>query len=275
MRTALSEQRRAGPERADLQAGEALHARRGLERDRAGRRIEARGDRLVTLDAQFNSLKQKNDISDLLQQQPADPGLWQLQGMLLATTNHVTQNVASIPLLWLAPLTLYLLTFIIAFEERIALFQQKKNPKQQAKPAAPKPETPKEEPKAPSVTVHVPEHTPATHEMIEEKVRHEVEAEYRAKFTQELRKAEELATKMVIEERAKLEEQRRAVKAQREQLTQQAAEIDGRVKQAEAVVARTEQMLLRLALAVSKSTAIKFMSRSFFYFPSLLRNFPR
>jgi spermidine synthase len=38
--------------------------------------------------------------------------------MLLAVTNHVTQNVASIPLLWLAPLTLYLLTFIIAFEGR-------------------------------------------------------------------------------------------------------------------------------------------------------------
>jgi spermidine synthase len=36
--------------------------------------------------------------------------------LLLAVTNHVTQNVASIPLLWLVPLTLYLLTFIIAFE---------------------------------------------------------------------------------------------------------------------------------------------------------------
>lgn len=33
--------------------------------------IEARGDRLVTLDAQWNSLKQKNDVSDLLQQSPA------------------------------------------------------------------------------------------------------------------------------------------------------------------------------------------------------------
>ncbi len=32
--------------------------------------IEAHGDRLVTLDAQFNSLKQRNDIADLLQQQP-------------------------------------------------------------------------------------------------------------------------------------------------------------------------------------------------------------
>jgi SAM-dependent methyltransferase len=36
--------------------------------------------------------------------------------ILLAITNHVTQNVAAIPLLWLAPLTLYLLTFIVAFE---------------------------------------------------------------------------------------------------------------------------------------------------------------
>lgn len=38
----------------------------GLERV-----IRAHGDRLVTLDAQFNSLKQKNDVSDLLQQRPA------------------------------------------------------------------------------------------------------------------------------------------------------------------------------------------------------------
>ena len=39
-------------------------------------------------------------------------------GLLLAVTNHLTQNVASVPLLWLAPLILYLLTFIIAFEGR-------------------------------------------------------------------------------------------------------------------------------------------------------------
>jgi ribose transport system substrate-binding protein len=32
--------------------------------------IEKHGDRLVMLDAQFNSLKQKNDISDVLQQEP-------------------------------------------------------------------------------------------------------------------------------------------------------------------------------------------------------------
>ena len=36
--------------------------------------------------------------------------------LLLAVTNHLTQNVASMPLLWLAPLTLYLASFIITFE---------------------------------------------------------------------------------------------------------------------------------------------------------------
>ena len=38
--------------------------------------------------------------------------------LLLAVTNHLTQNVASVPLLWLAPLTLYLASFVVAFEGR-------------------------------------------------------------------------------------------------------------------------------------------------------------
>ena len=50
--------------------------------------IEAHHDRLITLDAQFNSLKQKNDISDLIQQQPAaifiNPVNWEgIKGSLL------------------------------------------------------------------------------------------------------------------------------------------------------------------------------------------------
>ena len=36
--------------------------------------------------------------------------------MLLAVTNHLTQNVASIPFLWVLPLSLYLLTFILTFD---------------------------------------------------------------------------------------------------------------------------------------------------------------
>ena len=36
--------------------------------------------------------------------------------LLVSVTNHMSQNVAPIPLLWVLPLALYLLTFILAFE---------------------------------------------------------------------------------------------------------------------------------------------------------------
>ena len=36
--------------------------------------------------------------------------------LLLAVSNHVTQNVAAVPLLWIVPLALYLLTFILCFD---------------------------------------------------------------------------------------------------------------------------------------------------------------
>ncbi|MFC7514788.1 fused MFS/spermidine synthase [Herbaspirillum sp. GCM10030257] len=39
-------------------------------------------------------------------------GAW----MLLAVTNHITQNIAAVPFLWLLPLTIYLLSFILCFE---------------------------------------------------------------------------------------------------------------------------------------------------------------
>jgi spermidine synthase len=51
----------------------------------------------------------------------ARQGLWLLLSalgsvMLLASTTHITQNVASIPFLWVLPLSLYLLTFILCFD---------------------------------------------------------------------------------------------------------------------------------------------------------------
>ena len=54
---------------------------------------------------------------------PRDYGLWLLLSamgafMLLAVTNHITHDVASVPFLWILPLTLYLLTFILCFEGR-------------------------------------------------------------------------------------------------------------------------------------------------------------
>ena len=36
--------------------------------------------------------------------------------LLLAVTNHITQNIAAVPLLWIVPLSLYLLTFILCFD---------------------------------------------------------------------------------------------------------------------------------------------------------------
>ena len=38
--------------------------------------------------------------------------------LLLSGTNQITQNVASIPLLWIVPLSMYLLSFVICFEGR-------------------------------------------------------------------------------------------------------------------------------------------------------------
>jgi hypothetical protein len=36
--------------------------------------------------------------------------------LLLSVTNHLTQNVAAIPFLWVLPLSIYLLSFIMCFE---------------------------------------------------------------------------------------------------------------------------------------------------------------
>ncbi len=38
--------------------------------------------------------------------------------LLLAVSNHIVQNVAAVPLLWILPLSLYLLTFILCFDAR-------------------------------------------------------------------------------------------------------------------------------------------------------------
>ena len=38
--------------------------------------------------------------------------------LLLGVTSHITSDIASVPFLWIPPLALYLLTFVIAFQER-------------------------------------------------------------------------------------------------------------------------------------------------------------
>ncbi len=51
---------------------------------------------------------------------PSERTLWLLMAacgalMLSAVTSHLSQNIAAIPLLWTIPLTIYLLTFVVAF----------------------------------------------------------------------------------------------------------------------------------------------------------------
>jgi hypothetical protein len=51
----------------------------------------------------------------------AEQALWALLAalgsvLLLAVSTHITQNVASIPFLWIAPLAVYLVTFILCFD---------------------------------------------------------------------------------------------------------------------------------------------------------------
>src|SRR5207237_5435705 len=36
--------------------------------------------------------------------------------ILLAVTNHITQNISSVPFLWVLPLALYLVSFVLAFD---------------------------------------------------------------------------------------------------------------------------------------------------------------
>jgi spermidine synthase len=55
---------------------------------------------------------------------PGERTLWLLMAacgalLLSAVTSHLSQNIAAIPLLWIVPLTIYLLTFVIAFNGKL------------------------------------------------------------------------------------------------------------------------------------------------------------
>lgn len=69
------------------------------------------------------------DVSDITARpSPGVQSLWLTLSalgtvMLLSVTNHITQDIASIPLLWLGPLTLYLCSFIVSFEGRYLRWQ--------------------------------------------------------------------------------------------------------------------------------------------------------
>lgn len=101
--------------------------------------------------------------------------------------------------------------FIKAFEERINIFKEKKSTSAKATLAATE-EPPAAELPEPSVEPPVQEQ----HEdqpALEQRLRHELEGEYKARFTAELKRAEEQALNLVKEERATIDEQRNALQA--------------------------------------------------------------
>jgi len=71
--------------------------------------------------------REQRSASTLDRSQVASPKAWQrtlwialpawASMMLLATTNHVCQDVAVVPFLWVAPLSIYLLSFIVSFDQ--------------------------------------------------------------------------------------------------------------------------------------------------------------
>jgi hypothetical protein len=81
----------------------------------------------ATNSSQVNSNTTENvDGALVVSQTPpplAEQGLWLLlaacgSGILLAVTNHITQNVASVPFMWIIPLVIYLISFILTFDGR-------------------------------------------------------------------------------------------------------------------------------------------------------------
>ncbi len=65
--------------------------------------------------------KKQEDTAECRPPRVREQVLWLLLAacastLLLSVTNHLTQNVASIPFLWVLPLGLYLLTFILTFD---------------------------------------------------------------------------------------------------------------------------------------------------------------
>lgn len=75
------------------------------------------------------AVMQRNVASTLPQETVAPPLDWNTRALwfalpacssalLLAITNHITQNIAAVPFLWIIPLSLYMLSFILCFGTR-------------------------------------------------------------------------------------------------------------------------------------------------------------
>ncbi len=111
--------------------------------------------------------------------------------------------------------------FIIAFEERISLFESKKSHGQlKHKPGFQATADPIKQ--KPPISPKLNEENIVSREMLEQKLRQQIESEYKSKYTQELRKAEEHAAKALAEEHEKLEHQRQTLKVKFEHQIEEA-----------------------------------------------------
>jgi CheY-like chemotaxis protein len=103
--------------------------------------------------------------------------------------------------------------FIIAFEERISLFEKKPEPKKPVPAEEPPPETIEE-----GIPVEEkPIEGEVSQEALEKTLREQIEGEYRSRFTQELHKAEERAAKILQDERKKFEQQNEVLRKKYEE----------------------------------------------------------
>ena len=138
--------------------------------------------------------------------------------------------------------------FIVAFEERIALFEHKKagSPHIISETVIPPEPPPAAEQPKPAQAVPQPVHEPSQAE-VELEVRARIEEEYKQKFTHELQKAEELAQHILDDERSKIESQRQVLKQQVEQQiasTREQLEAEYQ-KQLQKEIAKAEERLER------------------------------
>jgi hypothetical protein len=84
--------------------------------------LRNRGQTPIAADGSGANVDRSNGLSPI-SPRPLDYAAWLVLSalgsfMLLAITNHITHDVASVPFLWILPLTLYLLSFILCFEGR-------------------------------------------------------------------------------------------------------------------------------------------------------------
>jgi len=158
--------------------------------------------------------------------------------------------------------------FIVAFEERIAVFEQKKATS--PRPTFAHEQRPREEgvPPAPPKDAEL---AAVSRDVLELQLRQQIEEEYKARFTHELRLAEEKAARTVEEERHKLDVQQRALAAKYESqvaAAREAIEKEYRQKLQEAIAssesameqrqqARSEELEKRLRTALAEESAAK------------------